>query len=89
MSTTKGQKKSNKPVATNQEKLPSVQVRRLTVSHLSAERERITFDTWQNRHKVPYLKLSGVWLEEAGFTISSKVNVIVRNKLLIIENVNQ
>ncbi len=86
MLNTKSQKKSNEPIAKNQEEQPSVQVRRLTVSQLSAERERLTFDTWQNRRKVPYLKFSGVWLEKAGFTIASKVNVIVRNNLLIIEN---
>lgn len=87
--TKKGQNQSNESVATNQEELPNVQVRRMTVSYLSTEREWLTYDTWQNKRKVAYLKLSGRWLEEAGFTISSKVNVIVKNNLLIIENVSE
>lgn len=89
MPNVKSQNKSNKPVAKKRNSLSKVQVRSLTVSHLTCERKRLTFDTWQNRNKVAYLKLTGKWLEEAGFTISRKVNIIVRNNLLIIETVNE
>lgn len=34
---------------------------------------------------VPWLSLSGVWLEELGFKIGDTVKVITREKLLIIE----
>jgi len=36
---------------------------------------------------VPFLRISGRWLEEAGFPIDSKVDVIVDNQLLIIKPV--
>ncbi len=87
MPNSKSQNQRNKPVAKNQEVLPAVYVRPMTVSYISAERERLTFETYQNRNKVPYLRLSGTWMHEAGFKISSKVNVIVKNNLLIIENI--
>jgi hypothetical protein len=39
-------------------------------------------------HKtVPWLSLSGVWLEELGFKVGDTVNIIIREKLLIIEPV--
>ncbi len=34
---------------------------------------------------VPFIRLLGVWLENAGFTIDSKVDVLVDNNLLIIK----
>ncbi|MCD7977054.1 MAG: type I toxin-antitoxin system SymE family toxin, partial [Tannerellaceae bacterium] len=36
---------------------------------------------------VPFLRISGRWLEEAGFPIDCKVDVIVDNNLLIIKPV--
>jgi toxic protein SymE len=36
---------------------------------------------------VPWLNLSGVWLEELGFKVGDTVNIIIREKLLIIEPV--
>lgn len=75
----------NKASAVNQKKLPTVQVRRLKVSCLSAKSEMLSYRTWQTRSKVPFLKLSGKWLEEAGFNISSTVSIIVKDNLLIIE----
>lgn len=37
-------------------------------------------------HKtVPWLSVSGVWLEEMGFKVGDTVNIIIREKLLIIE----
>lgn len=86
MPNSKSQFKSNKSVAKKQETIHTVQVRHLTVSYLSVERERLTFDTYQNRNRVPFLKLSGQWLEDAGFSIASKVSIIVRDNLLIVEN---
>ncbi|MEP7094752.1 MAG: SymE family type I addiction module toxin [Flavobacterium sp.] len=39
-------------------------------------------------HKiVPWLSVSGVWLEELGFKVGDTVNIIIREKLLIIEPV--
>lgn len=34
---------------------------------------------------VPWITLSGIWLADLGFSIGEKVNVIVREHLLIIE----
>ncbi|WP_394772661.1 SymE family type I addiction module toxin [Flavobacterium sp.] len=34
---------------------------------------------------VPWLSVSGVWLEEMGFKVGDTVNIIIREKLLIIE----
>jgi hypothetical protein len=39
-------------------------------------------------HKtVPWLSVSGVWLEELGFKVGDTVKIIIREKLLIIEPV--
>lgn len=83
----KEQKKSTEPVA-KKRPLPEVQVRELKISYLNVDRGRYLFDNLQKRNKVPYLKLSGLWLENAGFTISSKVHIIVKNNLLVIECVD-
>lgn len=34
---------------------------------------------------VPWLNLSGVWLEELGFKVGDTLNITIREKLLIIE----
>jgi Toxin SymE, type I toxin-antitoxin system len=34
---------------------------------------------------VPWISLSGVWLDDLGFAIGEKVNIIIREHLLIIE----
>ena len=38
---------------------------------------------------VPELKLSGLWLEELGFKAGGLVNITVREKLMIIEAVEE
>jgi len=38
---------------------------------------------------VPYLRLSGKWLQEAGFDIDSTVNVTVLDNLLIIRPIEE
>ena len=48
--------------------------RQLTVSYL-----------YQLNCAVPFIRLCGKWLEEAGFSIEDKVNVTVRDNLLMIE----
>ena len=78
----KSQSKRSKPVAKSQKTLPKkVPVRRLTVSSQS-----ITSQSSANGLKnIPFLRLTGVWLDEAGFRIDSKVDIIVDNNLLIIK----
>ncbi|HTN38829.1 MAG TPA: SymE family type I addiction module toxin [Arachidicoccus sp.] len=40
----------------------------------------------RNRHKiVPWLTISGVWLERLGFNVGGRVNIISTNKRIIIE----
>lgn len=34
---------------------------------------------------VPWLSMSGIWLEEIGFNVGDTVNIIIRDRLLIIE----
>ena len=50
--------------------------RQLTVSYL-----------YQLNRAVPFIRLCGKWLKEAGFSVDDKVNVIVKNNLLVIEPV--
>lgn len=38
-----------------------------------------------DRRIVPWLNVSGVWLEELGFKVGDVVNITTREKLLIIE----
>lgn len=40
---------------------------------------------WGNEKTVPWLTISGVWLEELGFNIGDTVRITTREKLLIIE----
>lgn len=40
---------------------------------------------WGNQKTVPWLTVSGVWLEELGFNIGDTVRITTREKLLIIE----
>lgn len=43
----------------------------------------------QNFRKVPVLKLSGDWLEDAGFYPSKIINVQVENDCLIINTIDE
>jgi hypothetical protein len=40
-------------------------------------------------HKVPYLRLSGKWLSEAGFQHSTLVNVEVRDGRMVITSIEK
>jgi len=50
--------------------------RQLTVSYLH-----------QFNGSVPFIRLCGKWLSDAGFSVDDKVNVTVKNNLLVIEPV--
>ncbi len=39
----------------------------------------------RRQQAVPYLRLSGHWLESAGFEIGSKVRVVVESDRLVVE----
>ncbi len=84
MPNVKNQSKRSEPVAKSRKTLPKkVPVRRLTVSSQS-----VTSQSSANGLKnIPFLRLTGVWLDEAGFRIriDSKVDIIVDNNLLIIK----
>jgi hypothetical protein len=54
------------------------------IKYLCTEKAKFTFGTYENRNKVPFLNLSGKWLEDAGFHISCNVNIIVKDNLLVI-----
>ena len=49
--------------------------RQLTVSYL--------FDS--NNVNVPFIRLSGKWLKDAGFSVKNKVHVTVKDNLLVLE----
>lgn len=58
-----------------------VHLRRLKVSSQS-----VTCKNSGNGLKdIPFLRLTGAWLNEVGFRIDSKVDIIVDNNLLIIK----
>jgi len=40
---------------------------------------------WRGR-QVPWLNVSGLWLEQAGFNIGDEVEIIIENNLLTIKN---
>jgi toxic protein SymE len=40
----------------------------------------------QHSKQVPWLNISGVWLEKAGFKAGDQVEITVKNNLLIIKN---
>jgi len=59
----------------------AVHLRRLKVSSQS-----VTCRNSGNGLKyIPFLRLTGVWLDEVGFRIDTKVDIIVDNNLLIIK----
>ena len=41
---------------------------------------------WSGYKQVPFLRLSGVWLEQAGFKPGDQVEVMIANKSLVIKN---
>jgi len=47
----------------------------------------ISYVHHRNNNIVPYIRLSGKWLDEADFPIYGKVNVVVENNRLVIEPV--
>ena len=51
--------------------------RQLTVSYL--------FDS--NNVNVPFIRLCGKWLKDAGFSVNDKIKVIVKDNLLVLEPV--
>lgn len=56
-------------------------LRKLTVYSQAVVRKK----SWNGLINIPFLKLTGVWLEESGFPVNCKVDVIVDNNLLIIK----
>lgn len=58
-----------------------VHLRRLKVSSQSV----ICKNSVNGLKNIPFLRLTGVWLNEVGFQIDSKVDIIVDNNLLIIK----
>ncbi|MCD7978094.1 MAG: SymE family type I addiction module toxin [Tannerellaceae bacterium] len=56
-------------------------VRKLTVSSQAVARVK----SWNGLRSIPFLKLTGIWLEEVGFPVDAKVDVIVDNNLLVIK----
>ncbi|MCD8031330.1 MAG: SymE family type I addiction module toxin [Bacteroides sp.] len=59
----------------------SLHLRRLTVSSQSVINKKSS----NGLKPIPFLRLMGVWLDQAGFPINSQVDVIVDNNLLIIK----
>lgn len=41
---------------------------------------------WQRGKKVPWLNVSGVWLEAAGFKVGDPVEITIENRVLTIKN---
>lgn len=58
---------------------PSKKPRRLKVSYASTDKPRVN---------VPYLRLRGRWLKDAGFDIGRNVRIEVSEKRLMIETVD-
>jgi hypothetical protein len=59
--------------------------RRLTVSRLYRERERRPWEREvREAEPVPYLRMQGRWLAEAGFGIGQKIAVDVRDGELVV-----
>ncbi len=79
---------SEKPVQANEivneNPDPVVHLRRLTVSALYIPYQGRFM--WGKGKIHPFLRLKGRWLEKAGFTIHSQVEVIVKDNLLIIRS---
>jgi len=73
--------RTTKRAKTSKRKKRSIQrLRQLTVSSQAVAR----VNSWNGLKNIPFLKLTGVWLEEVGFPIDCKVDVIVKKKRLII-----
>ena len=51
--------------------------RQLTVSYMYQS----------GKFEVPFIRICGKWLEDAGFSVNNKVRVIVEDNLLILETV--
>lgn len=42
---------------------------------------------WRRGKDVPWLNVSGVWLQQAGFNVGDAVEITVENNMLIIKNI--
>ena len=58
-----------------------VHLRHLKFSSLSV----VCISSGNGQKDIPFLCLTGIWLDEVGFHIVSKVDIIVDNNLLIIK----
>ncbi|MCD8029693.1 MAG: type I toxin-antitoxin system SymE family toxin [Bacteroides sp.] len=58
-----------------------VHLRRLIISSQSVVNKKSS----NGLKPIPFLRLKGIWMEEAGFPADSQVDVIVDNNLLIIK----
>lgn len=59
----------------------TVHLRRLTVTSQSVS----SVSSNNGLKAIPFIRLTGVWLDNAGFSIDSKVDVIVDDNLLILK----
>ncbi|MCC8197936.1 MAG: type I toxin-antitoxin system SymE family toxin [Tannerellaceae bacterium] len=71
-----------RPKRPSSKKVPSYpHLRKLTVSSQAVARVKSA----NGFKSIPFLKLTGIWLEEIGFPVDAKVDVIVDNNLLVIK----
>ena len=57
--------------------IPKPHIRQLTVSYMYQS----------GKFSVPFIRLCGKWLEDAGFAVDNKVKITVKDNLLIVEAV--
>ena len=47
----------------------------------------VSYRYQSGKFEVPFIRICGKWLEDAGFSVNNKVKVIVNDNLLILETV--
>ena len=62
-------------------------MRKIKIQKPYARQLTVSYRYQSGKLEVPFIRICGKWLEEAGFSVNNKVRVSVNDNLLILETV--
>ena len=62
-------------------------MRKIQIQKPYARQLTVSYMYQSGKYEVPFIRICGKWLEDAGFSVNNKVRVIVEDNLLILETV--
>ena len=64
-----------------------IKMKRIQIQKPYARQLSVSYMYQSGKFEVPFIRLCGKWLEDAGFSVDNKVRVTVKDNLLILEAV--